>query len=700
MIERLRLRNFRRYNDATLRFQPGLNFIQGLNNVGKTSLFYAIEYALFGRVENFKTIRSLMQPGKRSLGVELVFVGRQGERYLLQRVHMLPAKGRKTLDGHYTLKALLDEGEQYVLASDFGDTEDKLALRLHELTGLTRRFFSIALHMRQGDIPSILEGARQLDIVLGVTAASMAEDELRQMALELEKECAGLAVLKERLRAFGNELTQIGGQVQALATERQATADKLAALSATADSRQELERTLKPLVDALAAYQKRSDESALHRRRLADEQKRKEDANRAGSKEELEKERVKLESEAAARTKSAKKLRGELEEVDAEQRRLDQQRGDLAGRIERRRSLPTGKGAKCEMCGQPIKAAQTAKELEQWTDEQKQLDKALAEFHTKQAKLRAALDKDNLEERKQLERGAHLAKQLEVLTALETSVALMQKASEEAAAAEKEALAAVKAEAKSTEAKLQKASLEARWNLEDEPAALIASIGEAIHTLRQTLAERVGRQIAERQSLTDLLARFEKEAQALGRRQAELEREQATAQRETHAQEARAARAARFRRLSAGFKDLQVQIRSDAATKLAPDTIALHRQLSERDEFESLSIDPASYAVQVVPRDLGQEVPAGLYEGGGHRLLLGLAFRLAVARLVAHCPFLMLDEPTYGLDAAHRAALMTRIAAQDVSRQILLVTHHAKEDVTGHRIEVRRQDKETVIAEA
>ena len=67
MIERLRLRNFRRYRDATLRFQPGVNFIEGQNNVGKTSLFYAIEYAFFGRVENFKTIRSLMQPGKRSL---------------------------------------------------------------------------------------------------------------------------------------------------------------------------------------------------------------------------------------------------------------------------------------------------------------------------------------------------------------------------------------------------------------------------------------------------------------------------------------------------------------------------------------------------------------------------------------------------------------------------------------------------------
>ena len=44
-------------------------------------------------------------------------------------------------------------------------------------------------------------------------------------------------------------------------------------------------------------------------------------------------------------------------------------------------------------------------------------------------------------------------------------------------------------------------------------------------------------------------------------------------------------------------------------------------------------------------------------------------------------------------DDAHRAALLQRIAGQDVSRQVLLVTHHAKEDVVGLRIELVRRDK-------
>lgn len=700
MIEKLRLRNFRRYREATLNFQPGLNFIQGLNNAGKTTLFYAIEYALFGRVENFKTLRALLHPGKRSLGVELVFAGKNGERYLLQRVHEQPAKGRKTLEGHFTLKALVEDGERYVLSSDFGDTEDKLALTLHDLTGLTRRLFSMALHMRQGNIPAILEGAKELDIVLGVTAASMAEEELRVIALEFEKESARLPVLQERLRSIGAELEHVAASLASLSTDRQNAAEKLAALGAQRDSRAEIESRVKPLVEALTVYQTRADESKLHQGRLADEEKRLEFARQAGSSEALLAELAKLETETATRAKATKKLRTEMEAVDAEQRQLDQQRGDLAGRIERRRELPTGKGAKCEYCGAPIKAAQMAKELEEWAKELKQLDKSLTELQARQAKLRTTMEKENEEERKNLERSLQVKRQHDTIAELEASLAQRHKERDAGLSAEKDAFASVTTEANAIAKVLQGAELPVSWNLEGAPAEVVASIRHGLQMVFQAIAERVGRDLAERKALTDLVQRLEGQAQTLERRQSDLQRDQAATNADAQAQQVKAARAARFRRLCGGFKDLQVRLRSDAATRLAPDTVDLHRKLAARDEFVSLSVDPATYAVQVVPRDLGEQVPAGLYEGGGHRLLLGLAYRLAIARLVGKCPFLMLDEPTYGLDDAHRAALMERIAMQDVSGQVLLVTHHPKADVSGHRIEVVRRDKETVVAGA
>jgi exonuclease SbcC len=699
MIERIRLRNFRRFRDAPLGFQPGVNVIEGVNNVGKTTLLYAIEYAFFGRVENFKTLRSLAHPGKRSLGVELVFATANGERFLLQRVHMSPPKSRKTMEGHFTLKALLEDGERYLLASDFGDTEDKLALKLQELTGLTRRFFSVALHMRQGEIPAILNGAKELDIVLGVTAASVVEDELRQMALELEKEAAGLDVLQERVRAVGNELNAVAADLATVARERQDASDKLAALGAVADPRIEFTRQLTPLVESLDRYEKLRQNTELARRSLADEQERQAQVLASGTIADIEKERTQLQAEAKKQTGALKKVRDELEQVNTEQRQLDQQRGDLAGRIERRKGLPKGKGARCEVCGAAINAAQTKEELAQWTAEMAKLDKSSGDLSARQAELQASVDRLTVDERKLHDRLTGLDQQQHRLTELELALARRQSALSEATMAELTGYSAIQEAAKVVAPFLERETPEVTWKLEGELAAVVASLREGIQAAHHLLAERVGRQLAQQQALTALLQRLNTQAEQVTRRQTDLEREQATAQAEANAKKVKADRAERFRKISAGFKDLQVRIRTEAATKLAAGTIELHRQLSERDEFASLTIDPNHYAVQVVPRDLGEEVPAALYEGGGHRLLLGLSFRLAVARLLENCPFILLDEPTYGLDMAHRQTLLDRITDPKIARQILLVTHHARSNAAVHRIQLERGEKETVVAE-
>ena len=155
--------------------------------------------------------------------------------------------------------------------------------------------------------------------------------------------------------------------------------------------------------------------------------------------------------------------------------------------------------------------------------------------------------------------------------------------------------------------------------------------------------------------------------------------------------------------MSAGFKELQTRVRERASVALAADAKALHEKLSAGDErpgeFESVLVDPVKYSVRVVPAHLGQEVPAALYEGGGHRLLLGLAFKLALARLVGKVPFVLLDEPTYGLDDRHRATLLERVAGLGVADQILLVTHETMGRAAGRRIRVTREGAESRVAE-
>src|SRR5215204_4618414 len=103
MIRRLRVKGFRRYVDATFDFGPGVTFIDGHNNAGKTTLFLAIEYALTGTVAGARSQAALLNPDAKGLGVELVFTGKDGKTYRLQRVHQLAPKARSKLNGFFTL---------------------------------------------------------------------------------------------------------------------------------------------------------------------------------------------------------------------------------------------------------------------------------------------------------------------------------------------------------------------------------------------------------------------------------------------------------------------------------------------------------------------------------------------------------------------------------------------------------------------
>ncbi len=150
MITKLRLKGFRQYRDQTVEFRSGLNLITGPNNAGKSTLFYALEYALFGNVGGYRSPAALMHPEERTLGAELVFQGRDQRTYRLQRIHEKPPRSRTKVVGHFTLKVRDNEddadAELYVLSSDFRDHEEALALKLFELLGVTKRVFETAVH--------------------------------------------------------------------------------------------------------------------------------------------------------------------------------------------------------------------------------------------------------------------------------------------------------------------------------------------------------------------------------------------------------------------------------------------------------------------------------------------------------------------------------------------------------------------------
>ncbi|NVB77682.1 MAG: AAA family ATPase [Kofleriaceae bacterium] len=620
MIRRLRVKGFRRYVDAAFEFGPGVTFIDGKNNAGKTTLFLAIEYALTGTVAGARSQMMLLNPGAKGLGVELVFVGRDRKTYKLQRVHQLPPRAKSRLVGHFTLKEIVGDGdERYILSSDFQDHEDALAKKLAEITGISRRVLDLAVHIRQGDIASILEGDPRLDIALGITAAGTANEEMRSLALEDEQAAEALPALEaslahvERERGVASsdesalraKLEQLRGEAAGLATRQDddANDDSLAALSAAVDAWRDASDDVERAEQALAAV---------------------------AVEDTLDRDRAELK-----RTLEAAAARGD--EVE--------RRYDLQARIRRRAEQVERGATTCDHCGAPLDSSRAAAELAEW---KRELDALLA----------GAIDVRGAEDRlREVDR-----KLSELRGARKTAETARQ----------------VQADAESA----------ARALVPGDSRRL-----DEIEAERQTLHERkkldraaqAARDEARLEAITSAIADIETRLATQASRGGELDREHARLADEVDRLRRRRRRAADFRMLASAFKTLQEDLRTRAATELAASTFAIHKALSVEHEILEVAVDPARYQVLVTPRDTGQAMPASLAQGGGHRLLLGLAFRLALVERLGPFPFVLLDEPTYGLDEPHRQALLERISSLSLCEQILVITHHAMGSAPGQQ---------------
>ena len=698
MIHSIRIRGFRRYREANFEVQPGVNFIDGPNNAGKTTILYAIEYALFGRVGGFTTQISLLHPSSKGMGVELCFTGRDGLRYRLQRVHVKPPRSRTQVIGHFTLKRQPgpDEPEQYLLSSDFGDTQEDLSLVLQQILGLTARLFEVAVHLRQGRIASILAGAPELDKVLGVTAAVVAAEEMRALALEHEKEAASLPVVEEsRTRA----LADVEAAKHELITlereqaERGEQGNKLAADLARAVAQQAGLEPIRTGLDGLGR--------ALERWSRADEEvvrcKAALDQLRAQASEDAVRAALAAAGERAREAEAKRATAVASERSLGERRReLDRALGDLGARIKRRAALEGQ--TNCETCGQAIDAERAASELAAWRGEQGELEAQVAELGRgiEAARAEAAGHETSKAEASEAEREAKA--QLDKLAEAEAAVAECGPALDQATEAGRaaattlaEAVAAHGSEALDASAVVGASTHAELARAHQDLADALANAREAV-LVERTRLEAESASAAERaEELGERLASARTRGSDLAKELARIE-----------AEVARLARAASLaedvRVLAAGFKDLQVTLRDRAAETLAAETLRLHQHLSGGDEeLSAVRVDPAKYAVYVTPNDIGEDVPAHLFQGGGHQLLLGLAFKLAVARLVGARSFLLLDEPTYGLDRERRAALLGRLADLGVAEQLIVITHHDVVDVDGHRVRVVRDGKRSFV---
>ena len=125
------------------------------------------------------------------------------------------------------------------------------------------------------------------------------------------------------------------------------------------------------------------------------------------------------------------------------------------------------------------------------------------------------------------------------------------------------------------------------------------------------------------------------------------------------------------------FVDIQTNIRENLSKTLETQILTFHQHLSVDDEFDKVQIDPKDYHLSVHPKHFKDEelYPATVYQGGGHKLLLGLAYKLALGELIGTPPFILIDEPTEFMDNKNRQNLLTSLNQLSLKSQILLITH-------------------------
>ena len=133
-------------------------------------------------------------------------------------------------------------------------------------------------------------------------------------------------------------------------------------------------------------------------------------------------------------------------------------------------------------------------------------------------------------------------------------------------------------------------------------------------------------------------------------------------------------------------------IRKNTLQHIAHQALTFFNDLTDQNIYTSFEISPENYHVYVFPESLHTKIPA-TRTGGGHQTLIALSLRLAILQVLGFRHLLILDEPTYGVDAANTTQLLSRLTetAQNIT-QLILVTHYGLgEETAANIIRVEKQ---------
>ncbi|WP_459202624.1 AAA family ATPase [Methanococcus sp. CF] len=151
IIKSIKMENFRSHRNTSINFNRGITSIIGQNGSGKSSIFQAMNFALFAPRGNTFKIENLTQQGAASFSVELEFE-MMGNTYIVKRKRFQ----NKTDD------------KLYVNGKLNAESASEINKKIEEILEIDNSVFSNAIYIKQGEIANLIQMApRERKEVIG-----------------------------------------------------------------------------------------------------------------------------------------------------------------------------------------------------------------------------------------------------------------------------------------------------------------------------------------------------------------------------------------------------------------------------------------------------------------------------------------------------------------------------------------------------
>ncbi|WP_204937093.1 AAA family ATPase [Methanococcus maripaludis] len=203
IIKNIKMENFRSHRNTSINFNKGITSIIGQNGSGKSSIFQAMNFALFApRGSNFR-IENLMQQGSASFSVELEFE-MMGNTYLVKRKRLQ----NKTDD------------KLYVNGKLNAESASEINKKMEEILEIDNSVFSNAIYIKQGEIANLIQMTPRdrkevIGKLLGIEKYEKASEKMNivkksyeETLLKLEGELIQEPEILENLEKLKNEVSE------------------------------------------------------------------------------------------------------------------------------------------------------------------------------------------------------------------------------------------------------------------------------------------------------------------------------------------------------------------------------------------------------------------------------------------------------------------------------------------------------------